>query len=522
MPTAPERAVPGAGPLHRRVAFAGSVVGAVVVALDGTVLTVVQPTLQRDLGASFAQVQWTSTGYLIAVASLLVLAGRLGDRYGHQRLFALGILGFAAATAAICVAPGIGWVVGLRVAQGVCGALLQPATLGMLRAAFPPDRLGMPIALRTAAIGLAAATGPLIGGLLAAQWGWRSVFALSAVPAAAVGLLALVPVLKERRAAARSGSGPRPAPGTPGTAGTPGTPRTPSTPRTPGAPGTPRTSLIHALDLPGALLLATALGALVYALTALSEHGWTSAPAAYAALLVAAVAAPVLVRHERRAPHPLLPPGGLGARTSAALAVLVCASATFSGTLFVATFFLQGVLGLDPLGTGLRMAPLAVAMVLTAPAAPVLARRHGPRAVVTAAMAALATGTLLFARLGTEADALAIGGCAVLMGAGFGAVMVTATEVVVKRAPAHVAGVAGGLQQTAMNTGPVLGVAAATALLAASAPAGGATPGGASAEGAHWAGGAFLSAMDPALTVLAVASVLGALLARRLPGAAQA
>ncbi|MGW1141787.1 MFS transporter, partial [Streptomyces zhihengii] len=81
------------GRLHRGVALTGSVAGAAVVALDGTVLTVVQPVLQRDLGAGFAQVQWASTGYLIAVASLLVLAGRLGDRHGHEKLFAVGILG---------------------------------------------------------------------------------------------------------------------------------------------------------------------------------------------------------------------------------------------------------------------------------------------------------------------------------------------------------------------------------------------------------------------------------------------
>ncbi|MPY46351.1 MFS transporter, partial [Streptomyces phyllanthi] len=88
----------------------GSVLGAVIVALDGTVLTIAQPTLQRDLGASFTQVQWTSTGYLIAVASLLVFAGRLGDRYGHHRLFAVGMLGFGAASAGIGCASGVGWV----------------------------------------------------------------------------------------------------------------------------------------------------------------------------------------------------------------------------------------------------------------------------------------------------------------------------------------------------------------------------------------------------------------------------
>ncbi|MYS15093.1 MFS transporter, partial [Streptomyces sp. SID4982] len=119
--------------MNRRLTLASSVAGAVLVALDGTVLTVAQPSLQRSLGASFAEVQWTSTAYLAAVAGLLVFAGRLGDRYGQWRMFALGMLGFGAASAGIAFAPDIGWVIGLRVAQGVCGAVLQPATLGMLR-----------------------------------------------------------------------------------------------------------------------------------------------------------------------------------------------------------------------------------------------------------------------------------------------------------------------------------------------------------------------------------------------------
>ena len=189
---------------HRRLTLASSVIGAVIVALDGTVLTIAQPTLQRDLDASFAEVQWTSTGYLIAVAGLLVFAGRLGDRYGHQRVFAWGVLGFGAASAGIGFAPGVGWVIGLRVVQGVFGALLQPATLGMLRAAFPPDRLGMPIALRTSAIGVAVAAGPLVGGVLVAQLGWRAVFFLNVVPALVMGLLALA--VRAARAGDRPGA----------------------------------------------------------------------------------------------------------------------------------------------------------------------------------------------------------------------------------------------------------------------------------------------------------------------------
>ncbi|MFH8612746.1 MFS transporter [Streptomyces sp. NPDC018029] len=447
-----------------------------VVALDGTALTVVQPALQRDLDASFAQVQWTSTGYLIAVASLLVFAGRLGDRYGHRRVFAVGTLGFAAASAGVGLASGVGWVIALRVAQGVFGALLQPATLGMLRAAFPADRLGMPIALRTSAIGLSAAAGPVLGGALATELGWRSVFFLSVVPALLIGVLALV----VRVPTVRDGGG-APAPG---------------------------------LDLPGAGLLAVALACLVHTLVAVPDQGWTAATAA--GLLAAVVAGGAFVRHERRAASPLVPPRLLGAAAvGPALGILVAASAAMFGALFVGTYFLQDVLGLDPLHSALRALPLAVMMVVGAPLAAVLLRRQGPRRTVTAAMAVLALGVLALSRLDGSSGPLATGVAFALVGAGFGTVMVAATAVVVRHAPVADAGVAGGLQQTAMNVGPTVGIAAATTLMTAlTSPTD--RPQG---HDPHWPHDASLSAMTPTLTVLAAVAALGALAATRLPGA---
>ncbi len=400
--------------MNPRPTLVASVAGAVVVALDGTVLTLAQPALQRELGASHAQVQWTSTGYLVAVASLLVFGGRLGDRYGHHRLFGLGMLGFGLTSAGIALSSGIGTVIGLRVAQGVCGALLQPATLGMLRAAYPPDRLRTPIAVRTAAIGVAAAAGPLVGGALVAGPGWRSVFLLNVLPALVCGLWALT---------ARA---PRP------TAPVP-------------------------LDLPGALLLAAALATLVHALVALPDR----APV----LLLTAVTGALFLRHERRTPNPLLPPAVIGAPpVRAGLGTLTAASAALSGTLFAATFLLQDTLGLGPWRTALCCLPLAVLMVAAAPCCAVLLRRAGARRTTVTALAVLAAGVWLLSR---ASGPLGLGAGFGLLGVGFGTVMVAATHVVVREAPVASAGVAGGLQQTAMNLGPVLGVALATALMGA-------------------------------------------------------
>ncbi|MGI5348156.1 MFS transporter [Streptomyces sp. CA-250714] len=453
----------------RALTLAASVTGAAVVALDGTVLVVVQPSLQREFGATFAQVQWTSTGYLIAVASLLVFAGRLGDRYGHQRVFALGMLGFGAASAGVGLADGIGWVIGLRVVQGVFGALLQPATLGMLRAAFPPERLGMPIAVRTSVIGLAAAMGPVLGGMLTAELGWRAVFFLNVPAALAVGLPVLV-------------AGRKP----------------------PTAPSS------GALDLPGACLLAVALLCLVHTLVSVPDAGWTAVNGLAAAVSVAAAAA--FLRHERRAVHPLVP--GALLRTpgiAPALALLLVASAALHGTLFVGTYFLQDVVGLDPFECGIRTLPLAATMVLGAPLCAVLLRRYGPRRTAGAGAAVLAAGMALLSRAGADVGAGEVGVAFAALGAGFAAVMVTATSVVVRQAPAGHAGVAGGLKQTAMNVGPTLGVAAATTLMSLWSPA------------RLSADAGFLAAMGPTLTVLALTAATGLLLAVRLgdPGPRQ-
>ncbi|MFD8755394.1 MFS transporter [Kitasatospora sp. NPDC059577] len=442
--------------LHRRLTLAASITGAVLVALDGTVLTVARPVLQRDLHASVAAVQWAGTGYLVTVAALLVFAGRLGDRYGHRRVFALGVAGFAASSAAIAVAPGIGWVIALRVVQGVAGALLQPATLGMLRTAWPADRLAGAIAVRTAAIGLAAAAGPLVGGALTAHFGWRSVFLVGLLPAGAALLAVLAVPSAARPAAAAPGGG---------------------------------------LDLPGAALLALALACLVQTLVTLPDSGWSAGTAL--GLAVAGVLGLALARHERRTARPLLPPALLRSPAVAPpLGVLLATSAALQGVLFPATYYLQDVLGLDPLQSALRAAPLAVAMIVAAATSARPAKRHGERAVVLVGTVLVTSGALLTARLGPGSGTVGITVCFLLLGAGFGAVMATATALVVRGASTGEAGVAGGLQQTALNVGPALGIALATTTTGSGDPG---------------------AALTPSALAMAALAAAGTLLAARLP-----
>lgn len=403
--------------MRQRISLLVSVAGAMLVALDGTVLTVAQPSLRRDLGAGVAQVQWTSTAYLLAVAAFLVVAGRLGDRYGHTRLLFVGVLGFAAASAGIVFAPGVGWVIALRAAQGVFGALLQPATLALLRLAYPPDRLATPVAVRTGAIGLAAAAGPLLGGLLVARWDWRAVFVIN-VPAALV-IAALTLAVR--------------------------------------APAPPRAERGR-LEFAGAALLATSLAVFVHALVGVPAYGWTAAPTVLGFGGAVGLAA-LFVRRERRAAQPFVPRAvARSTAVTASMGLLLIVSAGMFGALFTATFHLQDVEGLDPLATGVRVLPLTALMVVGAPVAGLALRRFGARRTALVGTGLVVAG---IAGLGS-ASPVAFG----VLGAGFTTVMVTATGAVVGEAPAGYAGVVGGLKQTAMNVGPALGIAVAASTAA--------------------------------------------------------
>ncbi|MGV9330216.1 MFS transporter [Streptosporangium sandarakinum] len=411
------------GTVRRRLALTASVAGAAIVALDGTVLLAAQPSLRRELGADLAQAQWAGTAYLVAVAALLVPAGRLGDRHGHVRLLVIGMLGFGAASAAIAFAPTAGWLIGLRAVQGVFAALLQPATLALLRLAYPGDRLAGPVALRTAAIGVASAAGPVLGGFLVAHLGWRSVFVVNVPLALATAALALAV-------------------------------RVPRAPR----------AAVERLDAGGAALIALALAVLTGTLSQAPGRGWSAAPTLLG-LLVTGAAMVAFAAHERRAGHPIVPRAVIRSTpVAASMAMLLVTAAGMFGALFSATFRLQDLLGLDALSGSLRALPLTVLMVAGAPAAGAALGRYGARRTAVTGVLLAASGV---AALSFPLDGWTAGVGFAVLGAGFAAVMVTATGTVVGDAPAGHAGVVGGLKQTAANIGTALGTAVAAGLMPA-------------------------------------------------------
>lgn len=158
-----------------------------MVALDGTIVAIANPAIQQDLGATFAEVQWITNGYFLALAVSLITAGKLGDRFGHRQTFLIGVVGFAVASGAIGLSSSIGLVVTFRVLQGLFGALLMPAALGLLRATFPAEKLNMAIGIWGMVIGASTMRRPILGGVLVEHVNWQSVFFIN-VP---VGILAV-------------------------------------------------------------------------------------------------------------------------------------------------------------------------------------------------------------------------------------------------------------------------------------------------------------------------------------------
>jgi EmrB/QacA subfamily drug resistance transporter len=401
-------------------------IGVMMVALDATIVAVANPAIQKHLGASLADVQWITNGYLLALAVALITAGKLGDRFGHRQTFLIGITGFGVTSGLIGLAGGVGLVIALRVLQGLFGALLQPAALGLLRATFPAEKLNMAIGIWGMVIGASTAAGPIIGGLLVEHVSWQSVFFIN-VPVGAVALLIGLVILKDVRAE----KAPR------------------------------------SFDLPGIALLSAAMFSLVWSLIKAPAWGWGDART-LAFLIGSFVLFGLFGVWETRAAEPLIPLGLFRSVPLTAGVVLMTLMAfAFMGGLFFVTFYLQNVHGMDPVQCGVHLLPLTAMMIVASPVAGALITRFGPRVPLVGGMVCTAVAmfgaTTLTPHSGSGATALWF----TLLGLGLAPVMVGATEVIVGNAPLELSGVAGGLQQAAMQVGGSLGTAVLGAVMAA-------------------------------------------------------
>lgn len=401
-------------------------IGVMMVALDGTIVAIANPAIQKDLGASLADVQWITNGYMLALAVSLITAGKLGDRFGHRQTFLIGVVGFAAASAAIGFSSSVVLVITFRVLQGLFGALLMPAALGLLRATFPAEKLNMAIGIWGMVIGASTAGGPILGGVLVEHVSWQSVFFIN-VPVGVIALVMGVMILKDHR-----------------------------------AENAPRS-----FDIAGIVLLSGAMFCLIWALIKGAEWGWGDPKTI--GFLVAAVALFVaFALVQQRVKEPLIPLAMFrSVPLSAGTVLMVLMAFGFMGGLFFVTFYLQNVHGLSPVDSGLHLLPLTAMMIVASPVAGAMITKFGPRVPLVGGMVCTAVAMFGMSQLTVGTGTLTMSIWFALLGLGLAPVMVGATEVIVGNAPMELSGVAGGLQQAAMQVGGSLGTAVLGAIMAA-------------------------------------------------------
>jgi EmrB/QacA subfamily drug resistance transporter len=396
-----------------------------IVVLDVMVVATALTTLRRDLGASLADLEWTVNAYTLSFAVLLMTAAVLGDRFGRRRVFAVGLVIFAVASAGCALAPNVAVLIAARAVQGAGAATIMPVALALLNAAFPPARRGWAIGIYGGVTALAAAVGPVLGGAVTQSLGWQWIFWLN-VPIA----LGAVPFVLTRITEVT-------------------------------APGS-------ALDLPGLVLVTIAALGLVWALVRGNTAGWGSAEVA-GSLAAGVVAVAAFAAWERRAARPMFPVRLLrSAAFSAGNVAIFALNASLTGVIFLMPQFQQVVAGQGPLGAGLRLLPWGIAPLLVGPRAGALADRIGERALVVAGGLLMAAGAGWIAAVaapGTGYFALLLP--MVIIGLGLALAIPAVTRSVTSTVPSADIGTASGAFSTMRQLGGAFGVAVLGAVFAA-------------------------------------------------------
>jgi len=424
----------GCPPAARPFVLAATIVGSSMAFIDGTVVNIALPAIQRGLGAGIAELQWVVNGYLLPLGALMLVGGGLGDRLGRRRVFVAGVVLFTLASLACALAPTIGILIAARVVQGIGAALLVPQSLALIAANFPKDIRGAAIGTWAAASAITTSLGPPLGGLLIDTLSWRVAFWIN-LPLAAVALwLTLRHVPESRDETVRGG-----------------------------------------LDWPGAILATLGFGAITYGLIGLGGEG-DARLVAGAALVLGLVLLVVFILVERRVANPIMPPTLFASPVfSAANVVTVLLYAALSGALFLLPFDLVVRRGLTAAEAGLTILPFGVIIGVMSRFMGSLADRHGPRPFMT-------LGPVLFA-LGAGWLALALPGYwagvmvpALLLAVGMGVVVSPLTTAVMNAVPTERSGAASGINNAASRLAGVVAVAViglvAGLVYRAAAPAG--------------------------------------------------
>ncbi|GAA5104876.1 MFS transporter [Alloalcanivorax gelatiniphagus] len=395
--------------------IAAATLGSGLTMLDGSVVNVALRSIGTDLDASLVELQWVVNGYFLSLASLILLGGSLGDRFGRRRVFVIGTIWFAAASLLCGLAPTAEVLIAARVLQGIGGALLTPGSLAMIQGAFVAEDRGRAIGAWSGLGGIAAALGPLVGGLLVDHASWRWIFLIN-LPLAVLTVWLAVRWVPETR--------------------------------DPGAHGR--------FDVAGAALASLTLAALTLALT-----DWRSPlmPWALATAVLGGVAFYVV---ERRESAPMVPLGLFADRTfSAANAMTLVVYAALGAILFFLVLQLQTVGGYNALEAGLATLPITVIMLLLAARGGALGQRIGPRIPMSVGPVVMAAGTVWLMVVGDDVawwrDVLP--GLTVF-GLGLALMVAPLTATVLAAAPDDNAGIASGINNAVARAGSLLAVAA--------------------------------------------------------------
>lgn len=392
-----------------------------MVALDATVVNIALPAAQHDLGFSDGSRQWVITAYTLTFGGLLLFGGRLADVAGRRRIFTIGLLGFAAASALGGLAPNTGVLLGARALQGAFGALLAPAALSLLSVTFTEAReRARAYGVFGAISGSGAGVGLILGGVLTEYLNWRWALYIN-IPFAVVAALGALSVIRD-------------------VAGTPHRNR---------------------LDIPGAVLATTGLVALVYGFTRAETDGWT-ANWTLGSFLAAVVLLGAFVFVEARVPNPLLPPRVLNERNRAGVYLSIgLAIVGMFGLFLFLTFYLQVVRNWSPIATGLAFLPLIVAMILGSTQIGVrLMHRVPPRLLMGPGLLVAALGMLLLTRMRVDSSYVTLVLPAqILLGLGLGTAFMPAMSLATHGLQARDAGVASAMINTSQQVGGSIGTA---------------------------------------------------------------